>query len=196
MNILFATTNTGKMREVRALLAPSGIKLYYLKDMDVVVAAPEETGTTFEENALLKARYYHSLYRMPVIADDAGLVVPALNGEPGVYSARYAGAGADDAQNNKKLLQTIRARKLDRPEAYFKAVVALVTEEEERLFEGTCHGRICNEPRGDNGFGYDPLFEIVEKSCTFAEMDINLKNSVSHRGKAFASLAGYLKKIV
>ncbi len=196
MNILFATTNPGKMKEVGALLQIPGIRLFHLGDMDHRIKAPEESGDTFEANALLKARYYHQHYRLPVIADDAGLVVPALNNEPGVFSARYAGPQATDKQNNQKLLRRIREQGLARPVAYFQAVVVFIDNGETHIFEGRCHGIITEEPRGENGFGYDPLFEIEEKACTFAEMDLDLKNSISHRGKAFASLAGYLKKTV
>ncbi len=196
MNILFATTNPGKMKEVSALLQLPGIRLLHLSDMDDTPVPPEENGDTFEANALIKARYYHQQYRLPVIADDAGLVVPALNNEPGVFSARYAGAAATDEQNNQKLLNRIREQGLARPATYFPAVVVFIDPDETHIFEGRCHGIITEEPRGENGFGYDPLFEIEEKACTFAEMDLNLKNSISHRSKAFASLAGYLKKIV
>ncbi len=196
MNILFATTNTGKMREVSALLKLPGLKLFYLKDMDKAIEPPQETGLTFEANALIKARYYHEHYRMPVIADDAGLVVPDLNNEPGVFSARYAGPGATDEQNNRKLLERLKKQGLVKPPAYFQAVVVYIDNGAPHIFEGRCHGVITGQPRGTNGFGYDPIFEFVEKACTFAEMDLNLKNSISHRSKAFASLAGYLKKSV
>ncbi len=193
MKILFATTNTGKMNEVRTLLADLPVELFMLGDMERAVPPPEETGRSFRENALLKGAYYHAHYRLPVIADDSGLTVPALNGKPGIFSARYAGAQASDEENNRRLLKDMQHLRDKDRRAFFKAVVAFVSDTESKTFEGVCPGFISPKPVGRHGFGYDPLFFIPEYNRTFAEMDIRQKNRISHRSAAFRALKEWLK---
>ncbi|RMH64818.1 MAG: RdgB/HAM1 family non-canonical purine NTP pyrophosphatase [Calditrichaeota bacterium] len=195
MKILFATTNDGKAREVRALLKDLPIELLFLKDMREEVEPPEETGATFRVNAEIKARYYHDIFKLPVIADDAGLVVPVLNGRPGVLSARFAGPNATDEMNNALLLKKMKAFSGKQREAYFMAVVCFISANRApEYFEGRCHGMIAEKAAGANGFGYDPLFFIPQYGCTFAEMELSLKNRLSHRSAAFRGLADGLKK--
>ena len=152
----------------------------------------EETGTTFLENALLKAKEIYKIAKIPTISDDSGLMVDALGGEPGVYSARYAGEPSDDNRNIDKLLSNLK----DEPNrtARFKSVIAAVFSEEDVLVsEGECKGVIIDEKRGQNGFGYDPIFYVEEMNKTFAEMSDAEKNSLSHRGNAIRALKEQLK---
>jgi XTP/dITP diphosphohydrolase len=191
--ILVGSRNAKKVLEVREILAPLGIRAV------IAVNLPEvaETGATFRENAALKALAYAAFLRAPCLADDSGLVVPALGGEPGVRSARYAGDKATDEENLQLLLRRLEERGLRGPDAFFQCSVAIaVAGPEPRVVveaEGRVEGRIVHEPRGEHGFGYDPVFFHPESGCTTAEMDPDRKNAISHRGMALRALAEKLK---
>ena len=186
MKLLVATNNKGKLKEFNEILGEIGIECVSLKDMGITVDV-EETGTTFLENALLKAKEIYKIAKIPTISDDSGLMVDALSGEPGVYSARYAGEPSDDNKNMDKLLSKLQG--VANRTARFKSVIAAVFSEEDILVsEGECEGVIIDEKRGDNGFGYDPIFYVEALSKTFAEMTDGEKNSLSHRGNAIRAL--------
>jgi XTP/dITP diphosphohydrolase len=191
--ILVGSRNAKKVLEVREILAPLGIRAVIAVNLPEV----EETGATFRENAALKALAYASFLRAPCLADDSGLVVPALGGQPGVRSARYAGARATDDENLRLLLRRLAERGIERPEAYFQCNVAIaVAGPEPRVVveaEGRVDGEIVGEPRGEHGFGYDPVFLHPGSGCTTAEMDPDRKNAISHRGAALRALAEKLK---
>lgn len=191
MKLLVATNNKGKLKEFNEILGELGIECVSLKDMGITVDV-EETGTTFLENALLKAKEIYKIAGIPTISDDSGLMVDALSGEPGVYSARYAGEPSDDDKNMDKLLFNLKGEK--NRTARFKSVIAAVFSEEDILVsEGECEGVIIDEKRGDNGFGYDPIFYVESLCKTFAQMSDAEKNSLSHRGNAIRALKEQLK---
>ncbi len=186
MRLLIATHNPGKVREYRQLLHGLPHQLLSLDDVGIADDVPE-TGTTYEENALLKARAYAQQSGLLTLADDSGLEVDALEGAPGVRSARYAGDHANDADRVQYLLQRLRDVPLDERTARFRCVIALVWPEgREELVEGTCEGIIVEEPRGSRGFGYDPIFLIAGDSRTMAELSAEEKNRISHRARAAA----------
>ncbi|MEW6113819.1 MAG: XTP/dITP diphosphatase [Thermodesulfobacteriota bacterium] len=190
--ILIATRNKGKVREIRDLVADLPVAFLSLDDLpdapDVV-----EDAETFEGNALKKATILAQATGIPALADDSGLCVDALGGRPGVHSARYAGEGASDADRIAKLLNEMRDVPEQQRSARFVCALALAWPGgESKMFMGTCEGRITHEPRGLGGFGFDPVFYFPEAGCTFAEMDRQAKNQVSHRGKALWQLAEYL----
>ena len=188
MKLVFATHNQNKFIEVQALM-PSGIELQNLDDIGCHEDIPE-TADTIEGNALLKASHVLKHYGLPCFADDTGLEIPALNNEPGVYSARYAGPGRDVHANMDKVLSQLRS---GHPRAArFKTVIALVSETSEELFTGIVEGEITGEKRGDKGFGYDPIFLPEGFSETFAEMSQEDKNQISHRGRAIQKLLNHL----
>lgn len=189
--IVFATNNAHKLDEARAILA-GHIEVMSLNDIDCHDDIPE-TAPTLEGNALMKARWVSSRYGVDCFADDTGLEVDALNGEPGVRSARYApGAGHDSAANMKLLLENL-AGKSDRT-ARFRTVVALITDGQEYTVEGRCEGCITECVSGSGGFGYDPIFQPAGENRTFAEMSETEKNAISHRGEAMRRLAELLKQ--
>jgi XTP/dITP diphosphohydrolase len=182
-----ATSNADKIREFRLALA----NLYRVEKL-AAVPAPEETGSTFEENAILKAIYYSLFCDDPVFVDDSGIEVDALGGEPGVYSARYAGPAASDEENNQLLLE--RMRGITDRTARFVCVIALAQQGHLiRTFRGAVEGRIADAPKGNKGFGYDPLFCYPPFGCTFGEIGREMKTTVSHRGKALREMVGYLR---
>jgi XTP/dITP diphosphohydrolase len=186
-----ATTNPGKLREFqRALPAPFEVELLPgLSQID----APEETGSTFEENAAQKALYYSKHCDGFLFVDDSGLEADALGGEPGVYSARYAGPRATDEENNRLLIERM-GETTDRT-ARFVCVVALARRGElVQTFRGEVQGELLREPRGANGFGYDPLFYYAPFGCSFGEVAAERKMQVSHRGKALRAMADYLSR--
>ncbi len=188
MKIVMATNNQNKLREAQEIFSPLGIEILSQKDAGVSVN-PEENGTTFAENALIKARAVYALVKLPVIADDSGLCVDALNGAPGVYSARYAPEG----QLCETLLKNMQHVPEEQRTARFVTDVAFIDQNgKETVLEGFCPGMIGFEKRGVNGFGYDPVF--LYGSQTFAELESEQKNAVSHRGAAFRKLYDYLKK--
>lgn len=195
MKIVFATNNQHKLSEIRQILGDS-IEVLSLKDIGCDVDIPE-TGRTLEENALLKAKYVYDHYKMNVFADDTGLEVEALNGAPGVYSARYAGDGHDSEANMTKLLKELEGK--DNRRARFRTVIALIQKvgglscvQRIKLFDGIVNGQIIGERRGGEGFGYDPIFLPDGYNQTFAELGMDIKNEISHRAKATQRLADYL----
>ena len=190
MTVYCATGNPGKLREFRLAAERFGVEIVELADFKQIPAC-EETGRTFEENAILKARYYGQHAPGRLFADDSGLEVDALDGRPGVVSARYAGPGATDAMNNALLLGNLRGREDRR--ARFVCVIALVNRGELiRTFRGVVEGEILEEPRGMEGFGYDPLFYYPPYGRSFGEISVEEKMAVSHRGKALTALFRYL----
>lgn len=190
--IVLATKNKGKVRECQEILGPLGYKVYSIDEL-VEVEEPEETGTTFEENALLKARYYMKYCGKPCLADDSGLEVDVLHKEPGIYSARYAGVHGDDEKNNEKLIQAVRPFPVEKRTARYVCALALVfPDKTEHLVRETCEGLIQDEYAGTGGFGYDPLFYIPKYKKTMAELTLDQKNAISHRGKALRALVELL----
>jgi XTP/dITP diphosphohydrolase len=193
--ILIATTNQGKVEEIRNLV--KGLPAVFLS-LSEVPGVPEvvEDGLTFEENALKKARVIASSTGIVTLADDSGLCVDALDGRPGVHSARYAGESASDEEKYMRVLEEMEDVPDLRRSARFVCALALVAPNgEEALFRGICEGLITREPRGSSGFGYDPIFYFEEAGCTFAEMNQASKNRVSHRGRALREFAEFLRKI-
>lgn len=192
--MIIASHNVHKIKEFRDMLKP-------YKDIDVLsllnfphYSLPEETGKTFKENAVQKAVDAAFVLNCWVLADDSGLVVPELNGEPGVYSRRYAGEEATDAENRQKLLFKMKDFNDDRRSCYFECCLALASPEGlEKVVSGTCEGKIIREERGRNGFGYDSVFMKSEYDKTFAEIEEATKNRISHRRKAFEKLATFIE---
>jgi XTP/dITP diphosphohydrolase len=199
IDLLVATTNPGKFAEVKGFLVALPLRILSLKDLDNSPAVIED-GRTFEENALKKARTLADFSGLLTLADDSGLEVDVLNGAPGIYSARYAGADADDERNNKKLLEALAEVPPKRRTARFVCALALCAphaqKKDDWVARESCEGRIAFEPRGDNGFGYDPLFFFPPFGKTFGEIDRQIKATVSHRGKALKRLADALPGLV
>lgn len=191
--IVLASRNNGKTFEIQKLFNGSGITIMGLNEFPGVPQV-EETGKTLEENALIKARIVFNHIQLPVLADDTGLEVLALNNAPGVYSARYAGDGATYDDNNRKLLFELSMVLPINRYAQFRCIAAYVDEQMEHLEEGICRGGIIMENRGTNGFGYDPLFMPVGYDKTFAELPVEIKNLISHRGMAFGKMKEFLLK--
>lgn len=190
MTLVFATHNENKLKEIQALM-PGYIQLKSLTEIgchDEII----EDADTIEGNALIKARYVKEKYGFDCFADDTGLEVEALNGEPGAYSARYAGAAKSASANTEKLLFNLKEQ--TNRNAHFKTVIALSLDNEEHLFEGICKGKITEKPRGDGGFGYDPVFMPEGYEVTFAEMPLSEKNKIGHRGRATQKLLQYFSK--
>jgi non-canonical purine NTP pyrophosphatase, rdgB/HAM1 family len=191
MKIVFATNNQHKLSEIRDILGES-IEVLSLKDIGCDVDIPE-TGKTLEENALQKAQYIYDHYHLDCFADDTGLEVEALNGAPGVYSARYAGGeGHDSEANMTKLLHELGEN--NNRKARFRTVIALIQQAQVHEFEGIVEGQIIRERRGGEGFGYDPIFQPDGYNMTFAELGTDIKNQISHRARATKKLADYLLK--
>lgn len=195
MKLVLASANAGKQREFAALLAPLGIEL--LLQSALGIDSVEETGTTFEANALLKARHAASCAGRPALADDSGLVVDALDGRPGVWSARFAGAGASDADNNAQLLAQLAGVPRERRGARFRCILALVRSSDDArplIASGSWEGSIALRPAGAGGFGYDPLFIPAGQQLTAAELPAAQKNALSHRARALAALVAQLER--
>ena len=188
MTIVFATNNAHKLQEIRAMMG-TAVRVMSLEDIGCHADIPE-TGTTLEENALMKARYIKDNYGYDCFADDTGLEVRALDGEPGIYSARYAGEGHDSEANMTKLLCNLKDK--DDRRARFRTVIALIQGSSQHLFEGIVEGTIIRERRGEGGFGYDPIFVPDGYDKTFAELGGDIKNTISHRARATRKLADYL----
>lgn len=192
MKLAIATNNAHKLQEIRAILSGQFDELLSLKDLGIDVDV-EETGKTLEENALLKARTIQELCHMPTLADDTGLMVDALNGAPGVYSARYAGEEHNDANNRALLLKNLKNER--NRKAHFATVIAIVYPNGDFITsKGRVEGEILQEERGTEGFGYDSLFYSYELKKTFAEATQEEKNSVSHRGRALRAMLEKLQK--
>jgi XTP/dITP diphosphohydrolase len=192
VKLLLASSNPGKLREYRALAAGKPIELELLPDFHSLPAF-DESAPTFAENAAGKALHYSGFAECPVIADDSGLVVPALGGAPGVHSARYAGAEATDGERVKKLLAEMRGKKGDERRARFVCVIALAQRGRAlAVFSDFAEGVLAEEPRGSSGFGYDPIFFFPALGRTYAELPREEKNRYSHRGRAFRKLLTFL----
>lgn len=191
--IVLATHNKGKIKEFKAALTPLGYEAIAVSDI-LTVPEPEETGTTFMGNAILKATYYMKATQLPCMADDSGIVVDALQGAPGIYSARYAGPEGNDAKNNGKLLQALKGVPVaQRSARYVCALVLCYPGGAMKTTEATCEGFIQEYYVGTGGFGYDPLFYVREYEKTMAELTLEEKNKISHRGKALRQLVELLK---
>ncbi len=186
--VIIATNNMGKAKDFEALFEPFGVKVLTLNDLDNAIDV-EETGVTFEENAILKAETVARLLGKVVIADDSGLEIDALDGAPGVYSARYAGAEKSDDANIEKVLSELEAVPTDGRTARFRCVLAVAGPGvETETFSGSCEGVIHSERKGTNGFGYDPIFYVPEQGRMMAELSAQEKSLISHRGAALAKL--------
>lgn len=195
MELIVATRNKGKIREIREALKGLGLRLYALSDFS---DGPEieEDGKSFAENALKKARFYSKVFGKLALADDSGLEVDCLKGLPGIYSARYAGKGASTPDNNQKLLNEMEGISLSKRGARFKCVMAMVSPDgREAIAEGSCKGRIGFKEKGRKGFGYDPLFILPKYGKTMAELSLEEKNKMSHRGKALRKIRKLIKSL-
>ncbi|PXX18413.1 RdgB/HAM1 family non-canonical purine NTP pyrophosphatase [Nitrosomonas ureae] len=190
--LVIASNNQGKLREISALLGPLTITVVPQSDFDV--SEVDEPYGTFVENALTKARHASRCSRLPALADDSGICVQALNGAPGVNSARYAGEPKSDARNNQKLIETLK-QQIDR-RAYYYCVIVLLRHADDPqpiIVDGSWHGEIIDQPRGEGGFGYDPYFYLPELGKTSAELTAEQKNQISHRGRALMKLVEILR---
>lgn len=192
MDLVIASNNKHKVTEIKSILKDYFENIYSLRELGIEIEV-EETGETFAENALLKARAVSNAAGMPAIADDSGISANALDGRPGVYSARYSGEPCDDERTNDKLLEELKD-KTDRS-AYYTASICLYLDEENIITaEGKTYGTIISERRGDKGFGYDPIFLSDDLGKTLAEVDLEEKNKISHRARALKSLMEKLEK--
>lgn len=191
MRLVFATNNQHKLDEIKKML-DNDIELLSLADIGCTDEIPE-TGETLEANSLQKAKYIYEKYGLDCFADDTGLEVEALNGEPGVFSARYAGPQRSAADNMAKLLTVMG--EIKNRNARFRTVVSLIVGGNEKSFEGIVEGEICSTASGAMGFGYDPIFKPKGYDVTFAEMDLDEKNSISHRGRAVQKLVDFLNTL-
>ncbi len=189
MQLLFATQNKHKALEIQKMMS-DGVIVKTLQDLNCDDDIPE-TGDTLEENALIKARYVYKKFGVNCFADDTGLEVEALNGRPGVLSARYAGEAKNADDNMNLLLQELQNE--TNRNARFRTTIALIIDGTEILFEGIVNGIILKEKSGNEGFGYDPIFKPMESNSSFAEMNLDEKNKISHRGRAIAQLVNYIK---
>jgi XTP/dITP diphosphohydrolase len=190
--IVLASSNPGKIREIEAMLP----NITVLPQSQFVQSEAEETGLTFVENALLKARHAAQHCHLPVLADDSGLAVDILNGEPGIYSARYAGVDASDQENNDRLLLELAGVPFEERTARFICVIVMIEHADDPvplIAQGVWEGKILLHPQGVNGFGYDPLFWMPNHDCSSAELPPDVKNTLSHRGQALRLLALMLK---
>lgn len=193
MKFIMATNNAHKVIELSRILLPLGIEVVSAKDAGITLDDVEETGATFAENAFLKANSAYKKTGMPVVADDSGLCVDALDGRPGVYSARYGGEGATDSEKNAKLLDELRNVDDENRTAHFTSAICCILDDGTRIdVEGICNGKIAFEPHGNGGFGYDPIF-ICGNKC-YAELSGEEKDAISHRGIALRKLKAELEK--
>jgi len=191
--LVLATRNSGKISEFKALFKEADIEIKSLDDFGPIPPVVED-GETFEENAVKKARFTARVLGLPALADDSGLTVKALDGEPGIFSARYAGEDATDRENNVRLLE--RMQRIEKRDAAFVCILAIAVPRGPALiYEGTCQGLITRESAGEQGFGYDPVFYYPPLKKTFAQLSKEEKNRVSHRGKAMSELKGELDKV-
>jgi XTP/dITP diphosphohydrolase len=190
--IILATNNRGKIAELQAILAPT----HCISQASLGIDSVEETGLSFVENALLKARYASRMTNKPALADDSGLVVAALNGEPGIYSARYAGINASDADNIIYLLDKLKGTPDSERQAYFYCAIVMVQHADDPtplIACGQLHGVIARYAVGEHGFGYDPVFYIPSHQCTAAQLPAHIKNTISHRAEALKQLREQLQ---
>jgi XTP/dITP diphosphohydrolase len=195
--IVLATSNPGKVREFERLLAEGGLPLSVVGLAEVGLSAPPETGVTFAENAILKARNAAVASGLPALADDSGLEVDGLAGAPGVYSARYAGEGAGDEANRQRLIAELaRVPEAERTGRFRCAIAVALPDGTVETVEGACEGRLITEPRGTEGFGYDPLFFLPGRGRTLAELPLAEKNRISHRAQATARALPVLRRML
>ena len=190
--IILATSNPGKVRELKEILAP----IQCITQNDLEISGAEETGLSFIENAIIKARHVSSVANKPALADDSGLVVPALNGQPGIFSARYAGIAATDAENIQLLLNNMAHLPFEQRHAFFYCAIALVLHAKDPtpiISTGIFYGTINTAPCGKQGFGYDPVFYVKEYQCTAAQLPATIKNTISHRANALKHLRTQLQ---
>ena len=195
--VVLASSNAGKLREINQLIG--GLDMEAVPQSDFDVPDADETGLTFVENAILKARHAAQLTGLPAIADDSGLEVDALNGAPGIYSSRFAGVDASDADNLQKLLVELKTVPEEQRTARFQCLMVFMAHDEDPtplICQGSWEGRILCAPQGENGFGYDPVFWVPGERCTSAELSAELKNRLSHRGQALQKLLSALKTTV
>jgi XTP/dITP diphosphohydrolase len=195
MRVVLASGNAGKVRELRHLLEPLNIEVLPQSDFNVPNVA--ETGLSFVENAILKARHAAMHAQLPAIADDSGIEVDALHGAPGIYSARYAGEGASDADNLRKLIRELSAVPAANRTARYRCALVFMRWEKDSspiVCQASWEGRLLDCPRGGGGFGYDPIFELLERGITAAELPLAEKNALSHRGKALQMLVAQLRE--
>lgn len=195
MKIVLASNNAHKLEELRAILTTLGMEVVSQKEMGITIE-PNENGTTFEENSYIKARTIMDCCGLPTIADDSGLMVDALNGAPGIYSARF---GGEKYRTDRERLEYLLERMQDVPDerrtAKFVSVITLLTPEGKKIVaRGECPGVILHAPKGENGFGYDPVFYVPEEACTFAQLPAERKNRISHRARALAAFAEKVRK--
>ena len=193
--LIIATSNPGKLDEFQAILSP----VHCISQSILGIDSAEEIGLSFIENAIIKASHASRLANKPALADDSGLVVLSLHGEPGIYSARYAGMRATDSDNIKKLLQQLQHKHDEERHAYFYCALALVLHADDPiplLATGKCSGMITSEPQGDLGFGYDPIFFLPDYQCTMAQLPQVIKNTISHRALALKQLRAQWLKLI
>jgi XTP/dITP diphosphohydrolase len=196
LEILVASRNKGKVREIRKALRGLGVRIYSLDDF-AGVSEIEEDGKSFAENALKKARFYSKQFGKLTLSDDSGLEVDRLKGMPGIYSARYAGGRATSREKNEKLLKEMEGFPLSKRGARFKCAIAIATPDgREAVVEGSCRGKIGFRLMGKNGFGYDPLFVLPQYGKTMAQLSLEEKNRISHRGKALRRLRNRIKTLI
>jgi XTP/dITP diphosphohydrolase len=196
LELVVATKNLGKVREIRKALKGFELRIYTLSNFPDVPEIRED-GKSFTENALKKGRFYSKYFRKLAIADDSGLEVDVLRGLPGIHSARYAGKGASNRENNRKLLKEMEGVRLSKRGAKFRCVIAMVSPDgREVIAEGTCKGRIGFKEVGKKGFGYDPLFILPQYGKTMAQLSIEEKNRISHRGKALRKLRKIIRSFM
>lgn len=195
--LIVASNNAKKIKEIKQILGKYQIEVVSLKEAGIDIDV-EEDGNTFIENSYKKASEIYKVVKgSMVLADDSGLSVDCLNGAPGIYSARFAGEHGNDKKNNEKLLDLLKDKKDEERKAKFICAIALIINDNKTVkVQGEIEGRIIDKERGSNGFGYDPLFYIPEYKMTFAEMDSELKNSISHRAKALKKIEGEIKKLM
>ncbi|HEY5602048.1 MAG TPA: RdgB/HAM1 family non-canonical purine NTP pyrophosphatase [Gammaproteobacteria bacterium] len=194
---VLASGNKGKLREINQLLA--GLHMEAIPQTEFAVPDVEETGLTFVENAIIKARNAAGHSGLPALADDSGIEVDALNGEPGIYSARYAGKGASDQENLTKLLRALNSVPDAQRTARFQCVMVYMAHAKDPtplICQGTWEGRILPAPRGENGFGYDPVFYVPTRNCSAAELESGLKNQLSHRGQALRKFLALMQQLM
>jgi XTP/dITP diphosphohydrolase len=197
MKLVIATGNPGKVAELQPLLEAAGLALELVTQRALGIADAEETGASFIENALLKARHAARLSGLPALADDSGLMVDALDGAPGLITAHYGGVHGDSARNIARLLRELDGVPDERRTARFHSVIVVLRHADDPqplVAEGTWHGRVLAAPRGDGGFGYDPVFFSLAHGCSAAELDAAVKNRVSHRGQALEALLPKLRE--
>ncbi|HHW57272.1 MAG TPA: XTP/dITP diphosphatase [Clostridia bacterium] len=191
MKVVIATNNYHKVKEIKNFFKGYPIEIYSMIDLGIREEI-SETASTIEENAFIKAHFLKDKVDGIIIADDTGLFVEYLNGEPGVYSARFAGENATYEENNEKLLKLLKGVPYEKRKAYFKTVIAVIDGEKEVLLEGVLEGHILEYPKGKNGFGYDPIFYVDDIGKTLAELTLEEKNKISHRAQALGKLKNYL----